>query len=100
MTLFAASALETLQTLPAETWAKIGIAVGALIITVIVLRKLANTNKVIMGVVVFVVCTVVFFSWIYNRNEPKFMTPVIEKLAPFFPSAGAFKNKQQNEPRP
>ena len=100
MTLFASSALDTLKTLPPDTWMKIGIAVAALIIAVVVLRKVAGMNKVIMGVVVFVVVTVVFFSWVYNRNEPKFMTPLVEKLAPFFPSAGSYGAKQQSTPKP
>ena len=100
MTLFASSALDTLKTLPTDTWLKIGIAIAALIIAVVVLRKVAGMNKVIMGVVVFVVVTVVFFSWVYNRNEPKFLTPLVEKLAPFFPSAGSYGAKQQSTPKP
>ncbi len=57
-------------------------------------------NKIVAGVIVFVVVTVVFFSWVYNRNEPKFMTPIVEKIAPFFPSAGAYSSKQQTQPKP
>ncbi|MBI3884149.1 MAG: hypothetical protein HY302_00205 [Opitutae bacterium] len=96
----AASALETMKTLPTDTWLKIGIAVASLVVAVIVLRKLAGMNKVIMGVVVFVVMTVVFFSWVYNRNEPKFLTPLVEKLAPFFPSAGSYNAKKNANPNP
>ena len=50
----------------------------------------------VVGVGVFVVVSIVFFSWIYNRNEPKWMTPVIEKIAPFFPSAGSYQDKQRS----
>jgi len=42
---------------------------------------------------------VVFFSWVYNRNEPKFLTPIVEKIAPFFPSAGAYNAKQATSPK-
>lgn len=98
MTLFAVSAIDTLKTLPPDTWMKIGIAVASLIIAVVVLRKLAGVNKIIMGVAIFVVVTVVFFSWIYNRNEPKFMTPIVEKLAPFFPAAGSYEAKKNPKP--
>ena len=100
MTLFAASAMDTLQTLPADTWLKIGIAIAGVVVAFIVLNKIAGMNKIVMGVVIFVAGTVVFFSWVYNRNEPKFMTPLIEKLAPFFPSAGSYKTKQQETPKP
>ena len=59
-----------------------------------------KVNKVVAGVVIFVVFTVVFFSWVYNRNEPKFLTPIVEKIAPFFPSAGAYEVKQKTTPKP
>jgi len=100
MPLFAVTALEKLQTLPPDVWLKIGIAVGGFIIAILVFRRVMKMNKIIAGVIVFVVVTVVFFSWVYNRNEPKFLTPLVERVAPFFPSAGAYSSKQQNAPRP
>jgi hypothetical protein len=100
MLMFAVTALEKLQTLPPAVWLKIGIVVGGFIITILVFRRVMKMNKIIAGVVVFVVVTVVFFSWVYNRNEPKFLTPLVERVAPFFPSAGSYSSKQQNAPRP
>jgi uncharacterized membrane protein YqjE len=100
MLLFAVTAVEKMKTLPPAVWLKIGIAVAAFIIVVFVFRKIMRMNKVIAGVVVFVVFTVVFFSWVYNRNEPRFLTPLVERLAPFFPSAGAYDAKQQTTPKP
>ena len=99
MLLFAVTAIEKMKTLPPVVWLKIGIAVAAFIIAVFVFRKIMRMNKVIAGVVVFVVFTVVFFSWVYNRNEPKFLTPLVERIAPFFPSAGAYNAKQQTAPK-
>ncbi|MDI1248834.1 MAG: hypothetical protein PSV13_08230 [Lacunisphaera sp.] len=100
MLLFAVTALEKLQTLPPDVWLKIGIVVGGFIIAILVFRRVMKMNKIIAGVIVFVVVTVVFFSWVYNRNEPKFLTPLVERVAPFFPSAGSYSSKQQNAPRP
>ena len=97
---FAVTAVEKMQTLPPAVWLKIGIAVAAFIIAVFVFRKVMRMNKVIAGVVVFVVFTVVFFSWVYNRNEPKFLTPLMDRIAPFFPSAGSYSAKQQTTPKP
>jgi hypothetical protein len=99
MHLLAQSAMEKMQTIPPAVWLKIGIGFAAFIILVVVARRVMKVNKVIAGVVLFVVGTVVFFSWVYNRNEPKFMTPIIEKIAPFFPSAGAYNAKQQSQPK-
>ena len=89
-----------MKTLPPDVWLKIGIAVAAVVIAMFVFRRIMKLNKVIAGVVVFVVVTVVFFSWVYNRNEPKFLTPIVERIAPFFPSAGAYASKQQSTPKP
>lgn len=100
MLLFAVTAVEKIKTLPPAVWLKIGIAIVAFIIAVFVFRKIMRMNKVIAGVVVFVVFTVVFFSWVYNRNEPKFLTPLMDRLAPFFPSAGSYNAKQQTAPKP
>jgi uncharacterized membrane protein AbrB (regulator of aidB expression) len=99
MLLFAVSAIEKAQSMKPEVWLKIGIAVVAIVAAVILYRRIMRVNKVIAGVVVFVVCTVVFFSWVYNRNEPKFLTPIVEKIAPFFPSAGAYSSKQETAPK-
>lgn len=98
MLLLAASALETAQKIPPATWVKLGIGIAAFVIAIIILRKVAQMNKIVLGVIVFVVVSIVFFSWIYNRNEPKWLTPVVEKIAPFFPSAGSYSNKQQKAP--
>ncbi len=96
----AATALDTVKKLPPADWMKIGIAIAAVIVVVVVLRKIAKMNKIVVGVVVVVSFSILFFSWIYNRNEPKFMTPLIDRLAPFFPSAGSYATKQQSNPKP
>jgi MFS superfamily sulfate permease-like transporter len=99
MLLLAASALDTLQKIPPSTWMKIGIGVAAVILAVFLYRRFAKANKLILSIAAFVVVTIVFFSWVYNRNEPRFMTPIIEKVAPFFPSAGSYGAKQQQQPK-
>lgn len=95
MLFLATSALESAQNIPPATWLKLGIGIAALVVAVVVLRTVAKMNKILLGVLVFVVFSVFFFSWVYNRNEPKWMTPVIEKIAPFFPSANSYANKQR-----
>ena len=99
MLLFAVTAVEKMQTLPPAVWLKIIIAITVVVVVVFVLRRVLRMNKIIAGVIVFVVTTVVFFSWVYNRNEPKFLTPLMDRLAPFFPSAGSYTSKQQTAPK-
>lgn len=100
MLLLAVTALEKIKTLPPVIWGKIAIAVAAFILTIFLFRRVMKMNKIIAAVIVFVVCTVVFFSWVYNRNEPPFMTPIVQRIAPFFPSAGAYQSKQATTPKP
>ena len=105
MLLFAAAAtapttLEKLQQIPPAFWLKVGIAVLAVVAAIIVLRKLAGINKVVLTVIVLVLLSTVGFSWIYERNEPAWATPVVEKLAGFFPTKGGYGAKQQNAPKP
>ncbi len=100
MLLLAVTAMEKLKTAPPAVWVKIGIAVAAFIISILVLRRVMKMNKIIAAIIVFVVATVVFFSWVYNRNEPKFLTPLVERIAPFFPSAGSYASKQGSTPKP
>ena len=99
MPLIAVAALDKLKTLPPDVWLKIVVAVAAVIVAVLVFRRVMKMNKIIASVIVFVVVTVVFFSWVYNRNEPKFLTPIVEKVAPFFPTAGSYAAKQQTTPK-
>ncbi len=98
MRLLAVTALEKLKNQPLEIWLKVGIAVLAVLVVVFVVPRILQMNKVIAGVLIFVVGAVVFFSWVYNRNEPKFLTPIVRLVAPFFPSAGAYATKQQQSP--
>ena len=99
MLLLAVTAVEKLKTLPPDVWLKIGIGVAVFVAAIFLFRKVMKMNKIIGGIIAFVVVSVVFFSWVYNRNEPKFLTPIVEKIAPFFPSAGAYNAKQATTPK-
>jgi len=99
MILLAVTAVEKMKTLKPEVWLKIGIVIVGFLLAVLLFRRIMRMNKIIAGVVVFVGLSVLFFSWVYNRNEPRFMTPIVEKIAPFFPSAGAYNAKQATTPK-
>ena len=75
-----------MQAVPVKVWGNIALFILILIGAIIVIRKAAEMNKVLLSVIIFVVLSVVGFNWIYARNEPKFLTPIIEKIAVFFPS--------------
>ena len=98
MLLFAVSALEKVSQVPHKVWLNLGIALLVFFIAVYVIKQAAQVNKIWLSIIIFVVLTLVGFHWIYSRNEPKFLTPIVDKLAPFFPSAGSYKAKQQQPP--
>lgn len=85
------TALDKLKHIPLAFWLKAGIAVLALVVLVLLLRKVAQMNKLILGVIVFLILTFVGFNWVYQRNEPAWATPVVAKLAEFLPTRGAYK---------
>jgi hypothetical protein len=88
----AASAAPTttdkLKEIPLEFWWKLGLGILGIIVLVIVLRKVAKMNKLVLGIGVFLVITFVGFNWIYERNEPTWATPAVQWLAGFFPTKG------------
>lgn len=79
-------AATSVRDLPSDFWMRLGIGIIGLIIAVTVARKLAQLNKVVLGVVIFVAATILGFNWIYERNEPSWATPVVQWLAEFFPT--------------
>jgi apolipoprotein N-acyltransferase len=94
------TALDKLKHIPPDFWLKVGLAILALILLVAIIRKLAGANKVIVAVVVFLVVSIIGFNWIYERNEPTWATPVVEKLANFFPAKDAYNANQKKPLKP
>ena len=94
----APTTLEKLKKIPPEFWWKIGGVVLALAILVFILQRVAQMNKVVLAVICLIIFSVVGVNWIYERNEPAFMTPIIDKVAPFLPSKGSYSTKQATMP--
>jgi hypothetical protein len=94
----ATTALDKLQKIPKDFWLKGGLAIAAIIIAFIIIQKVLKINKFVLGGVIFVAGGLMWFNWIYHRTEPKFLTPLVDRIAPFFPSAGAYDTKQATTP--
>jgi hypothetical protein len=93
--LLAATTLEKLQAVPTKVWVNVGLFILIFIAVIILIKKAAEMNKVVLTAIIFVILTSVGFNWVYARNEPAFMTPIIEPLAKFFPSAGKQVEKEK-----
>ena len=89
----ATTAAERISRIPLEFWVRIGAAVLVLAIAIVVLRKVAKVNKVVLGVTVGLGLTIVGFNWIYERNEPSWASPAVGWLAGFLPTKGMYAGK-------
>lgn len=96
MLLIAVTTLEKVHKLPMQFWLKAALVIVAFIVVVLFLRKLAGMNKAVLFGVLFLVLTTLGFQWIYERNEPAWATPVVEKISGFFPSKGSYASKQSH----
>ncbi len=94
------SALEKLGAVPGDFWLKLGLAVVALVVLVVLLQHVARANRVLLVVVGGVTATVVGFNWIYERNEPAWATPAVGLVATFLPSKGQPPAKTAAAPEP
>jgi hypothetical protein len=80
------SAWEQVKHVPKETWINIAICVVALVGIIWAWRALKKINDFVPYIAAVVAAGLIFFYWVYERSEPKFLTPVIDKIAPFFPT--------------
>jgi len=94
----AATTLEKLQSIPPAFWGKVGLGIAAVIVVFIIIQKVLKINKFVLGGIIFIGGGLMWFNWIYHRTEPKFLTPLVDRIAPFFPSAGAYNAKQATTP--
>ena len=79
--------------IPTEFWVRLGLGVLVLAGVVIVLRKVAKVNKVVLAVIVGLLVSTVGFNWVYERSEPPWATPVVNWLSGFLPTKGMYARK-------
>jgi hypothetical protein len=99
MILLAVTAMDKLKAIPTAFWLKALLGVAIFVGAIIAMRKVAAMNKVVLAVILFIVFMVVGVNWVYERNEPAFLTPLVDKIAPFLPSKGSYGGKQQSGPK-
>ena len=94
MLFLAASALEKAAQLPKSFWVNVVMAIAGLIIGVMLFQHAARMSKLSLSLIIFLLITVVGFQWIFERNEPRFLTPTINQIAPYFPSKINYTGRQ------
>ncbi|HWZ95563.1 MAG TPA: hypothetical protein VNW30_10240 [Opitutaceae bacterium] len=94
MLFLAVTTLDKLKDVPPKFWLEFAICIVGFFVAVFVLKRLLQVNKVILMVAVFLVCSLTFISWVYERNEPAFLTPFVSQLAEFLPTKGAYAQSE------
>lgn len=82
------SAMEQLKHVPKETWINILICIAAVVAVWRGWKMLRRINEFFPYIAALLAGFLIFFYWVYERNEPRFLTPLMDKLAPFFPTKG------------
>ncbi|WED64189.1 hypothetical protein PXH66_17775 [Synoicihabitans lomoniglobus] len=84
--------MEKLQQVPQRFWVNVLLVIGGGILALILVRHAARMNRMVLGTIIAVFICTVCFQWIYERNEPRALTPLINTIAPLLPSKGSFGN--------
>ena len=95
MYLLAATTLEKLQRVPHRFWINLALGLLGAAVAVLVMRHAARMSRLLLVLIVFLFVGVVGVQWVYERNEPPFLSKTIDKVAPFFP-----KKVEYNQDRP
>lgn len=90
MLLFAITTLEKLQAVPSRFWINAVIFIGGGWGAIMLIRHAARMNRMVLTMIILICVTTVGFQWIWERNEPQFLTPYINLIAPLFPSKSTF----------
>jgi predicted membrane channel-forming protein YqfA (hemolysin III family) len=86
MLVFAVEAGEKLRNVPLKSLAYLGLGVLALVVLIFLIKKAAGVNRIFLILIGGMVIVILTMTWVYDRNEPKFFTPLVDKIAPFFPN--------------
>lgn len=92
MLLLALTTLEKLQEVPERFWINCGLVVLSGAVALILVRHAARMNRMMLALIVFLLISTIGFQWIWERNEPHMLTPLINKIAPFLPSKPNYTN--------
>jgi len=82
---------DNLWTMPADFWLKIFAAIIVLYILGMIFKKIIQLSHVVFIVALFVVAGIICVKWVRERDEPAFMTPVVDFVASFFSSSAPQK---------
>lgn len=93
------TAWESLRSVSKDTWINLALCLVTLVIVVRLWRTLKKINDFVPYIFAVLAAFLIFFYWVYERREPRFLTPVVDQLAPFFHSKSAQKQIEEKRRR-
>lgn len=78
---------QSLQPLYTQAWFPYAIGVLGLIFVYSVYKTLRSLPKLVMYPIIMATAAIVFMNWVYYRNEPEVLSPVINMIAQFLPNS-------------
>lgn len=72
--------------LPESDWLRFGILLLVLLAALQVVRLISQVNRSVLLFFFAIGVGSLLTTWVRNRNEPAFLTPVVEAVAPWFPT--------------
>ena len=86
MLYFAISAIEKIRHLPKKNLVNLGLAALLVLVVIVLFKVAARMNKFLLGIIILVTLMVLMLTWVHERNEPKFLSPIINAIAPYVPN--------------
>ncbi len=86
MLYFAISAIEKIRHLPKKNLVNLGLAALLVLVVIVLFKVAARMNKFVLGIIILVTLMVLMLTWVHERNEPKFLSPIIDAIAPYVPN--------------
>jgi hypothetical protein len=83
---------ERIQSIPKETWINVGIALLICIVLIKMWKNLREVGEIVPWIVMVLLGGSVVLYWTYERNEPKFLSPIINELSRVLPSKIEYKD--------
>jgi hypothetical protein len=79
--------IDHLRHLPPEDWRRLGLMLGTLIVGILLIQAYRHSkSQTFVNIILFTITCIVFLHWVYDRDEPKPLTPLIDWVAPLLPS--------------
>jgi hypothetical protein len=78
--------IDHLRHLPPEDWHRLVLMLGTLIVGILLIQAYRRSkSRNFVNIILVTITCIVFAHWVYERDEPKPLTPLINRVAPFLP---------------